>query len=144
MSDADIEKYRKHDIVYFHKYGATIFTVIGDTSQYEGLANVLIDPDYTLVKGHPPHHWMINNATLALLPSDKIKERDEYHKNTVHHNPKVIRVETTVEKVIENIKEIPIEVIKLVREYRTPKWIYYSHSIMALLIIILIIMMRRL
>ena len=121
-------EHTKHEIVYLHKWGAKIFSVFGDISQYVNKPNILIDPDYSLVAGRPPHHWANNNGTLGLLPDLECNRRDEYHKATIHQNPKIIEVPVEVirerEVIKEVIKEVPVEIRipQIVVQYRVPMW----------------------
>lgn len=54
----------KHTIVEFGEQGARIKRV-ADVESYLGKANVLIDPDLSLVRGVPPHEWAIVGGKLA-------------------------------------------------------------------------------
>jgi hypothetical protein len=141
----EIDKYRKHDIVFFTKWNARIFTVIGDTSQYEGFPNVLIDPDFSLVNGRPPHHWEVNNGNLGLLPDNECMQRDQYHLQNLHQNPKLIKVEIPVEKEIIKEVEVIREVEKVIYTPKPvpkptfPKWAYATHAVMMIIIILLLL-----
>jgi hypothetical protein len=51
-------------IVIFTSNNARI-QYVEDTKAYEGLENVVINPDLTRVRGIPPHQWKIQNDVIV-------------------------------------------------------------------------------
>lgn len=139
----DVENHKKHQIVYFHQHGAKIFNAVGNIDHYKDKPNVLIDPDFTPVKGRPPHHWSSLNGELGLLTVDECNKRDEFHsQNPEFKNPEIIEVpvDRIVEKTIERVKLVNKEVPRLVQIKYMPKWIYFTHTFLIIIIILLITM----
>jgi hypothetical protein len=68
-------------IVVFTTNNARILYV-ENTKDYEGLENVLINPDLTLVRGIPPHFWKIQNDVIVPMSSGEVSkvEKDQAKK----------------------------------------------------------------
>lgn len=66
---------QKHKVVLFLEDNARI-VVTRDADPYRGIPNVLIDPDLSAVKGHPPHYWKLLGGRVVPITNEEKIIRD--------------------------------------------------------------------
>lgn len=69
---------KQHMVVLFLEKNARI-VYTNDTSLYRDFPGTLIDPDLTLVNGHPPHYWKNENGKVVPHTTEEKIARDHYH-----------------------------------------------------------------
>lgn len=75
MGQQDQSQKRKHRAVLFLKDNVRII-ITDDPSTYRGIPGVLIDPDLSAVKGHPPHYWKMDKGKVVPISNEEKVRRD--------------------------------------------------------------------
>lgn len=118
---------KKTEVLIFTEHNAKRIWV-EDPAPYVGAANAVISPDLSLVKGVKPHHWKLKDGKVVPMTEGEKEVRDEYHENNVYKNPEVIEV------VRWAIKEVPVEVEKVVEVERIvrviPSWVHIAYAML--------------
>lgn len=65
-----------HTVVLFLANTARIIKTT-DVGPYKGIPGVLIDPDLSLVAGHPPHYWKNEQGKVIPISNEEKIKRDE-------------------------------------------------------------------
>lgn len=91
-------------------------------SQYQGLDNVLINPDLSEVVKYAPHVWKKEGDKIGVYPRDQWEARTKALTSIEYNTPFIIEkpvyVDREVIKEVEKLVEIPVEVIReVVKSY---------------------------
>jgi len=78
---------KSNSVVVFYPYNAKVFKVVGDVEKYKNKKNILVNPDFSKVKGHPPHHWDIQNGNLSVISDGEKDFRNFWHSRNIQKNP---------------------------------------------------------
>lgn len=138
-------------IILFYNYNC-VERKVTDTAPYEGLPNVAINPDTVGLEQRKVRrqYWKLYKGEVVEKTSEEKKIVDDWHEANIQTNPDVIEVVKEVIKEIRipveiekevirvELKEVPVEIIKLQTIYKTP---IYNWVIMLMQIIFIIIVL---
>jgi hypothetical protein len=72
----------KDTLVVFTDTNARIITNPGDIERFKDDPNVVINPDFSHVKGIAPHYWLKDGNDIKPMNEEQRLERDAHHDKT--------------------------------------------------------------